>query len=131
MSNEKYIYTGKISITAEQVDPVNQYIKEREGFVYSFKITANSSLGAENVTLEVNLPKEAKYTGNTVANIKTGDIVACRDEYDINTKTLKVTIPQIANGVTLEANIYVTAELESEEDDGKAIVNSAKYMEII
>ena len=126
LSNEKYIYTGKISITAEQVDPVNQYIKEREGFVYSFKITANSSLGAENVTLEVNLPKEAKYTGNTVANIKTGDIVACRDEYDINTKTLKVTIPQIANGVTLEANIYVTAELESEEDDGKAIVNSAK-----
>ena len=38
LSNEKYIYTGKISITAEQVDPVNQYIKEREGFVYSFKI---------------------------------------------------------------------------------------------
>lgn len=126
LSNEKYIYTGRISITAEQVEPENPYVKEREGFVYSFRIKANDEIGAENVKLEVTLPQEVLYRSNTVANSETGDIVACREEYNEETRTLTLTIPQIAGGVTLTVNIFVSAELESAEDDGKAITNSAK-----
>lgn len=126
LSSEMNFYTGKVSITAKQIDPENPYVKERDGFVYSFEITADSGTDVENLTLEVVLPPEVTYLSNTVAYVETGNIVASDDTYDTSTKTLKITIPQMVYGATLGVSIYVTAELESADDDGKAIVNSAK-----
>lgn len=125
LSNERDIYTGKVSIEAEQTAPLNQYVKEREIFNYAFNISAKGNTDVRNLVLEVTLPEEVSYSSTTVVRIGTDEAITSKTSYDKENRKVTITVSGIAANTSIGIYVYVKAELLTEDDDGKAITNSA------
>ena len=127
-SNERIIHFGQVEMTVEQVKPTEQYVKEREAFRYTFRITASGETNVYNATIVDTLAPELYFSSATAVIKNYSDrgedvVVAADVKYEDGKVT--VIVPEIFKGETAEVYIYVAGKLASPDDDGKAIVNKA------
>ena len=128
-SNERWIYTGRESMTGEQLAPSKEYVKENEEFKYTFEINTEGTADIFGFVLEDQLPSELDLISSSV---QLTNLDGSESEYSVVGKALEneegivtLKISRLPKNSILTITLTVSGRLQSEADDGKELVNKA------
>ena len=125
-SNERWVHTGKTSMTGKQLPPSKEYVKENEEFEYRFEITTSGNANTTNIVLEDELPSELNLIGFEINAINSnGEQTSPAGSYIEEDGKIYLTVLSVPANSTLTITLKVSGRLESQSDDGKELINRA------